>query len=101
MTFEQMWPLICTAFGETMYMTIPAMIISYLLGLPLGILLVITAKGHILPRPTFNTVLGVVINFLRSIPFIILMAMLIPVTRMVMGKAIGTRSVIFPTSTLF
>ena len=49
-----------------------------------------------MPYPTFNTVLGVVINFLRSIPFIIMLALLFPVTRAVMGTAIGTTSVIFP-----
>ena len=77
-------------------MTIPASLIAYVLGLPLGVLLVITRKDGIKPVPTFNTVLGAVVNLLRSIPFVILLAMLFPVTRIVMGTAIGTKSVIFP-----
>ncbi len=90
--FSQIW----TAFLETLQMTLPASLIAYLLGLPLGVLLVVTRKDGIKPAPTFNAVLGTVINLLRSIPFIILLAMLFPVTRAVMGTAIGTRSVIFP-----
>lgn len=89
---SQVW----TAFLETLYMTVPSSIIAYVLGLPLGVLLVITRKDGIKPIPTFNTVLGAAVNLLRSIPFIILLAMLFPVTRVVMGTAIGTRSVIFP-----
>ena len=90
--FSQIW----TAFLETLQMTLPASLIAYLLGLPLGVLLVVTRKDGIKPASTFNAVLGTVINLLRSIPFIILLAMLFPVTRAVMGTAIGTRSVIFP-----
>lgn len=96
MNFAKMWPLLWTGLLDTLYMTVPATVISYLIGLPLGILLVITRRGHIKPMPTFNTVVGAIVNFLRSIPFIILLAMLFPVTRFVMGTAIGTRSVIFP-----
>lgn len=96
MSFENMVKLLWEASVETLYMTIPATLISYLIGMVLGVLLVITAKHGIRPLPKFNAVLGVIINFLRSIPFIILLAMLFPVTRIVMGKAIGTRSIIFP-----
>ena len=81
---------------DTLYMTIPSTVFAYLLGLPLGVLLVITKKGGIKEAPAFNAVLGAVINFLRSIPFLILLVMLFPVTRVVMGTAIGTRAVIFP-----
>lgn len=96
MTFSQLWPIIWEGTKDTLYLTLWSGLFAYLLGLPLGVLLVITKRGSILPAPTFNTVLGAVINFLRSIPFIILLAMLFPVTRMVMGSAIGTRSIIFP-----
>jgi D-methionine transport system permease protein len=89
-------PLLTQGILDTLYMTIPSTFFAYLIGLPLGILLVITRRGHILPAPTFNAVLGAIVNFLRSIPFIILLVMLFPVTRAVMGTAIGTRSVIFP-----
>lgn len=96
MTWQQLWPLIWEGTKDTLYMTLWSGLVAYLIGLPLGVLLVVTKRGHIMPAPTFNAVLGVIINFLRSIPFIILLAMLFPVTRIVMGKAIGTRSVIFP-----
>lgn len=90
------WELIWQGFLETCMMTVIASSISYLLGLPLGVLLVITRKDGIKPAPTFNAILGAIINFLRSIPFILLIAMLIPVTRAVMGTAIGTLASVFP-----
>ncbi len=96
MTFAQLWPLILEGTKETLYMTLWSGLFAYLLGLPLGVLLVITKRGSILPAPTLNSIVGGIINFLRSIPFIILLAMLLPVTRLVMGKAIGTTSVVFP-----
>lgn len=96
MTMDKIWLLVQQGTADTLYMTIPSAIFAYILGLPLGILLVITQKGHIKSSPTFNAVLGSVVNFLRSIPFIILLVMLFPVTRAVMGSAIGTRSIIFP-----
>ena len=90
------WPLLWQGFLETCMMTVSASVISYMIGLPLEVLLVITRKDGIRPAPTFNTVLGAVINFLRSIPFILLIAMLIPVTRIVMGTTIGTTAAVFP-----
>jgi len=95
-TWERLLPMLIEETGNTLYMTIPATLFAYILGVPLGVLLVITRKGGIMPAPTFNAVLGVVINFLRSIPFIIMLALLFPVTRAVMGTAIGTKSIIFP-----
>ncbi|MDY3280315.1 MAG: methionine ABC transporter permease [Eubacteriales bacterium] len=77
-------------------MAIPSTLIAYLIGLPLGVLLVITRKGGVKPLPTLNAVVGALVNFLRSIPFLILLAMLFPVTRAVMGKAVGTKAIIFP-----
>lgn len=96
MAFDKLWPLLLQGAADTVYMTLWASLFSYALGLPLGVLLVVTRRGQILPAPTFNTVLGWAINFLRSIPFIILLAMLFPITRAVMGRAIGTRAIIFP-----
>ncbi|MDD3334550.1 MAG: ABC transporter permease [Eubacteriales bacterium] len=89
-------PLLWQGMLETLYMTLWSSVIAYLLGLPLGVLLVVTRKGGIMASPGFNSVLGVVVNFLRSIPFIIMLAMLFPVTRAVMGTAIGTTAIIFP-----
>ena len=96
MTWEKLLPLLWKGIGETLYMTFASSLIAYAIGLPLGILLVITRKDGIRPMPTFNTVLGVIINFLRSIPFIIMLALLFPVTRAIVGTAIGTTAVIFP-----
>ncbi len=96
MTGDKLWALVQQGIIDTLYMTLPSTFFAYVIGLPLGVLLVITRKDHILPMPSFNTVLGGIINFLRSIPFIILLVMLFPVTRVVMGTAIGTRSIIFP-----
>ena len=96
MSQAQWTDLLLGGLWDTLYMTIPSTILAYLIGMPLGILFVITGRDHILPRVRLNAALGVVINFLRSIPFIILLAMLIPITRLVMGSGIGTRSLIFP-----
>ena len=96
MTADKIWVLVRQGFLDTLYMTIPSTLLAYLLGLPLGVLLVVTKKGGIREMPTLNKVLGVVINFLRSVPFLILLVMLFPVTRVVMGTSVGTRSIIFP-----
>lgn len=96
MTWEKLLPLLWDSTVETLYMTFWSSLIAYVVGLPLGVLLVVTRKGGIMPAPTFNAILGVVINFLRSIPFIIMLAVLFPVTRAVIGTAIGTKSIVFP-----
>ncbi|MBE5781900.1 MAG: ABC transporter permease [Clostridiales bacterium] len=96
MTWEKLFPLLWESTLETLYMTFASSLIAYVIGLPLGVLLVITRKGAIMEAPTFNTILGVVINFLRSIPFIIMLALLFPVTRAVVGTAIGTDAIVFP-----
>ena len=69
---------------------------SYLFGLPLGVILVVTARGHILENRGVNNVLGSIVNATRSIPFIIFLILLIPFTRMVVGTSIGTVASIVP-----
>ncbi|NLE68819.1 MAG: ABC transporter permease [Clostridiales bacterium] len=96
MSWDQLMPLILEGLWDTLYMTIPSTLLSYLIGMPLGLLLVVTGKGGIRPKPVFQSALSVTINFLRSIPFIILLVLLFPVTRAVMGRAIGTQAIIFP-----
>ena len=96
MNWAQLGPLLLEGTKDTLYMTLWSVFFAYLIGLPLGVLLVVTKRGHIMEAPSLNTTLGAIINFLRSIPFIILLAMLFPITRFVMGRAIGTRSIIFP-----
>ncbi|MGE7593628.1 methionine ABC transporter permease [Peribacillus frigoritolerans] len=85
-----------TAFGDTLYMVAISLIFSGLIGLPLGILLVITRKGNILENKWIFNVLNPIINILRSVPFIILLVALIPFTRMIVGSAIGTNAAIVP-----
>ncbi|MEY9869161.1 D-methionine transport system permease protein [Peribacillus sp. B2I2] len=85
-----------TAFGDTLYMVAISLVFSGLIGLPLGILLVITRKGHILENKWIFNVLNPIINILRSVPFIILLVALIPFTRMLVGSAIGTNAAIVP-----
>ena len=85
-----------TGFGDTLYMVAFSLLFSVVIGLPLGILLVITRNGHILENKWVFNVLNPVINILRSIPFIILLVALIPFTRLVVGTAIGTNAAIVP-----
>ena len=96
MSGNQLWSLLIQGVWDTLYMTIPSTIFAYILGLPLGVLLVITKKGGIKESPTFNAVLGAIINFLRSIPFIILLTWVMPVSRAIMGTAIYVRGAIVP-----
>lgn len=81
---------------ETLYMVIVSTLISYIIGLPLGILLCVTDKEGICPCKAFNAVAGFIVNFLRSVPFIILLVALIPFTRALVGKAIGSTATIVP-----
>lgn len=84
------------ATWETIYMVLTSTVLSYLFGLPLGVILVITDKGHILESNGVNRVLGWIINATRSIPFIIFLILLIPVTRLIVGTSIGTVASIVP-----
>jgi D-methionine transport system permease protein len=90
------WRLILQATGETLYMVGVAVVLAELVGLPLGIILVTTERGHILESPALNRVLATVINIGRSVPFIILMVAIIPFTRKVVGTSIGTTAAMVP-----
>lgn len=94
--FYKLWAngVIQVGIWETIYMTGIASIFSYLIGLPLGIILSITDKGGIAPNKAVNSVLGLVVNFFRSIPFIILMVAMLPVARFIVGTALGNKAVI-------
>jgi D-methionine transport system permease protein len=87
---------IIEALIETIQMVAFSLLFSALLGLPLGILLVVTRKGHLMENlPVFNVLNGI-INVFRSIPFIILMVAIIPVTRLIVGTSIGTAAAVVP-----
>ncbi len=85
------------ALWETLYMVAVSTVVSYAIGLPLGLLLVVSDKNGIRPGiPVLNTVLGVIVNILRSIPFLILGVMISPLTRAITGSSIGTAAMIVP-----
>lgn len=85
------------ALWETFYVTVLATFFALLLGLPLGVLLVVGEKDGVLPLPRWlMKVLNVVINLLRSVPFLILMIMVFPLTRAIVGTAVGTKASIVP-----
>lgn len=88
--------MLMKGIGETLYMVFLSSALSYVIGIPLGIALVVTDKDGISPVPLFNKVLGLVINVLRSIPFIILLIMVIPITRLIVGKIIGCNATVVP-----
>ena len=85
------------AIWETLYVTILATFFAIVLGLPLGVLLVIGEKDGVLPLPTwFMQTLNVVINLLRSVPFLIMMILVFPLTRAIVGTVVGTVASIVP-----
>jgi D-methionine transport system permease protein len=92
----KMLNLVSPAVWETIYMVFASGVLAYIIGMPLGIYLVVSSKGHILPSPMVEKTLGTVINILRSAPFIVLMVALIPFTRAVVGTSIGTTAAIVP-----
>jgi len=88
--------LMLQGIAETLYMTIAATAASYLLGLPMGVILNITAPNGIRPNRAVNTVLGTIVNIIRSVPFIILLVAVIPVTRFIVGTSLGSSATIVP-----
>ncbi|MGI6307016.1 MAG: methionine ABC transporter permease [Dethiobacteria bacterium] len=84
------------ATWETIYMVAISTFLSYVAGLPLGVILVTTSKDHILENQRWNQVLGSIVNAVRSVPFIIFLILLIPLTRLVVGTYIGTMASIVP-----
>jgi len=85
------------AIWETFYVTVLATALAVVIGLPLGVLLVVGEKGGVLPLPGWVlSVLNVVINLLRSVPFLILMIMVFPLSRLIIGTTVGTTATIVP-----
>lgn len=88
--------LLWQSLYETLYMVAVSSALSAVFGIPLGVLLLVTDKGHILENAAVNKPLGAVVNMLRSIPFIILMVAIIPLTRVIAGTSIGTTAACVP-----
>ncbi|AQT71663.1 MULTISPECIES: methionine ABC transporter permease [Streptomyces] len=96
MTWSEMQPLLTQGTYDTLYMVLWSTLVTVLGGLPIGILLVLTDKGGLLQNQPLNKVLGVIVNIGRSLPFIILLIFLIPVTTAVVGTFIGPTAMIVP-----
>ena len=94
--FVKTYPEFVKAFFDTLEMVGTAAAFSALFGIFFGVVLVVTAPGGIMENKWINSILDKVINVFRAIPFVILIALLLPITRMVMGTAIGTKGAIFP-----
>ena len=81
---------------ETLYMTLISTVMAYVVGMPLGLALVATDKDGIFPIPIVNWILGMIINIFRSIPFLILLIFIMPVTKIIVGTIIGSKATIVP-----
>ena len=88
--------MILTGLYETLLMTAASSFFSYVIGIPLGVILVVSDTNGIKPMPVLNGVMGSVINLIRSVPFMILLIMVIPLTRLMVGTSIGPVAVIPP-----
>ena len=82
--------------GLTLYMTLVSTVFAYILGLPMGIALVVTAKEGLRPNKVIYKVLDIIVNVVRSVPFLILLILVIPLTRAIVGKAYGPTATIVP-----
>ncbi|TFV52849.1 methionine ABC transporter permease [Blastococcus sp. TF02A-35] len=94
--WTRIYPQLLDATWETLYMVGVAALITVLLGVPLGVLLTVTAPGGLAPRPALNRLLGLVVNLGRALPFIILLVLVAPVTRGIVGTTIGSTAAIVP-----
>ena len=94
--FMKLWNagLIQKGIWETVYMTGISTAVSYLLGLPLGVVLNVTDRDGLHPIPWLNRVLGLIVNFFRSIPFIVLMVSMLPVAKFIVGSSLGNAAMI-------
>lgn len=90
--------LLLVATWQTIYMVAVSTFIATIFGVPLGILLMVTDRNQILQNELLNKILGTIVNIFRSVPFVILLIVLIPFTRLLVGKAIGTTAAIVPLS---
>lgn len=94
----KMWEVVGTATYETIYISFASTLFAVLIGVPFGILTFLTAKGEILANRKANLLLNVVINIGRSVPFIILLIILLPFTRFILNTTLGTTAAIIPLS---
>lgn len=91
---EGMFALVGFGFWESIYMTVISTFFAYLIGLPLGLILVMTDKEGVRPMPVVHQIFGIIINIIRSVPFLILIVAIMPFTKMVAGTTIGAKAAI-------
>ncbi|WP_448058749.1 methionine ABC transporter permease [Cellulomonas hominis] len=95
-----LWPLLLDAFGQTVQMVLAALALGGFAGLVLGILLYTTRPGNLLSNRTVFTILNIVVNIVRPIPFIIFITAILPLTIAATGSSYGTKAVIFPLAVM-
>ena len=93
---EQIIKMLLEGIKDTLYMTLTSTLIGYVIGLPMGILLTVTDKDGIHPNAAVYKVLDVIANLIRSVPFLILLIVLIPFTRFLIGRSYGPTATIVP-----
>ena len=93
---EQIIGLLGQGIWETLYMVLVSSLFSYVIGIPLGVLVFVTDKNGICRNRVLNLLIGGVINFIRSIPFLILLVLILPFTRLIVGTTIGSTATIVP-----
>ena len=93
---EKMIQLLIAGIGETLYMVVISTVAAYVFGIPLGVIMYITDKKGICRNRVINLVVGVIINIIRSVPFLILLVAILPFTRLVVGTTIGPTATIVP-----
>ena len=93
---KEVTDMIIAGVGETLYMTLVSTLLGYAFGLPLGVLLKASDKEGLKPNKLLYKILDVIANIFRSIPFLILLILLIPLTRFLVGKSYGTTATIVP-----
>lgn len=93
---SETWNMLLVGIGETLYMTVAATVLGYVFGLPMGVLMAISDKEGIRPNKPIYKVLDILANIVRSVPFLILLIVLIPFTRALTGKSYGSTATIVP-----
>lgn len=96
MEFNQLLALLIQGSKETLYMVFLAVFFAYAIGVPVGVILFLTDKRGILECEIINSNLGIIVNFLRSVPFIILLVAILPFTRLIVGTTIGSSATVVP-----
>ncbi len=94
MATEQLIQMLTQGVWDTLYVTVVSTLLAYVIGIPLGVLLYGTTSGSLFPNKAVNTVVGVIVNVLRSIPFIILLILTQPVAKAMVGSKLGNKAFI-------